>query len=67
LRDGQIELELGGQLGLGVEPVAEVHTADAAVGVDLARWVRLGVRGETSWDGKGEVEIELTCTRRASM
>ena len=34
LLDGQEELELGRQLLLGVEPIAEVDTPDAAVGVD---------------------------------
>ena len=33
--DGEEELELGGQLVLGVQSVREVDSADAAVGVDL--------------------------------
>lgn len=32
---GEVEFELGRQLVLRVEPVREVDTADAAIGVDL--------------------------------
>ena len=35
LLDGEVELELCGELLLAVEPVGEVDAADAAVGVDL--------------------------------
>ena len=33
--NGQEELEFGGKLVLGVEPIREVDSSDAAVGVDL--------------------------------
>jgi hypothetical protein len=40
LSDGQEELELWGQLLLGVQAVREVDAADAAVGVDLREDIR---------------------------
>jgi len=33
--DGEEELEFGGQLVLGVEPVGEIDSANTAVSVDL--------------------------------
>jgi len=33
--DGQVELELSGELILRVQPVREVHPSDATVSVDL--------------------------------
>jgi len=44
--DGQEELELGRQLVFGVEPIREVDSSDAAVGVDLNS--ETGGMGETS-------------------
>ena len=35
--DGQVELELCGELILGVEAVREIYPSDATVGVDLYR------------------------------
>ena len=59
LLDGEVELELGGELLLAVEPVGEVDAADAAVGVDLDPQ-RLHVVGAVRAPGEvRQVELDL--------
>ena len=59
LLDGEVELELGGELLLAVEPVGEVDAADAAVGVDLDPQ-RLHVVGAVRPPGEvRQVELDL--------
>ena len=59
LLDGEVELELGGELLLAVEPVGEVDAADAAVGVDLDP-ERLHVVGAVRPPGEvRQVELDL--------
>ena len=59
LLDGEVELELCGELLLAVEPVGEVDAADAAVGVDLDPQ-RLHVVGAVRPPGEvRQVELDL--------
>ena len=59
LLDGEVELELCGELLLAVEAVGEVDAADAAVGVDLHA-ERLNVVGAVGAAGEvGQVELDL--------